>query len=104
MKSAVFRSCFKSLRWLRCQTQTGLVHRSRFNFSNKDQKELQNKENPCWIQTIRYEDAEGKLKQLYDRVKGPDNNVDNIMLSHSLRPHSLEAHMHSLVFVLNVFF
>jgi len=47
----------------------------------------------AWIKTISYADAGGKLKRLYDRVKGPDNNVDNIMLAHSLRPHSMEGHM-----------
>jgi uncharacterized peroxidase-related enzyme len=47
----------------------------------------------AWIKTIEYADATGKLKKLYDRVKGPDNNVDNIMMSHSLRPHSMEGHM-----------
>ena len=46
-----------------------------------------------WITTISYEDASGALKKLYDRVKGPDDNVDNIMLAHSLRPHSMEGHM-----------
>ncbi len=46
-----------------------------------------------WIKTIAYDDADGLLKQLYDRIKGPDNNVDNIMLAHSLRPHSMEGHM-----------
>lgn len=46
-----------------------------------------------WITTIPYEEATGKLKKLYDRVKGPDNNIDNIMMAHSLRPHSMEAHM-----------
>ena len=46
-----------------------------------------------WIETIAYDHAEGKLKRLYDRVKGPDDNVDNIMLAHSLRPHSLEGHL-----------
>ena len=30
---------------------------------------------------------------LYDRVKGPGDNVDNIMMMHSLRPHSLDGHM-----------
>ena len=34
----------------------------------------------AWIKTIPYNDAVGKLKMLYDRVKGPDNNVDT---SHS---------------------
>jgi uncharacterized peroxidase-related enzyme len=47
----------------------------------------------AWIRTISYSDATGKLKRLYDRVKGPDNNVDNIIMSHSLRPHSMEGHM-----------
>lgn len=46
-----------------------------------------------WIKTVPYEDAGDRLRQLYDRVKGPDNNVDNIMLSHSLRPHTMEGHM-----------
>ena len=46
-----------------------------------------------WIKTISYEDAKGKLLQLYDRIKGPENNVDNVMIAHSLRPHSMEGHM-----------
>lgn len=46
-----------------------------------------------WIKTIAYDDAGGRLKKLYDRVKGPGDNVDNIMLAHSLRPHTMEGHM-----------
>lgn len=46
-----------------------------------------------WIETIPYSEATGKLKRLYDRIKGPDDNVDNIMMSHSLRSHSMEGHM-----------
>ncbi len=46
-----------------------------------------------WIKTVPYFEATGKLKKLYDRVKGPDDNVDNIMMSHSLRPHTMEGHM-----------
>ena len=46
-----------------------------------------------YIKTIPYEEAEGKLKKLYDRVKGPDNNVDNVLMIHSLRPHTLNGHM-----------
>ena len=46
-----------------------------------------------WIKTISYDAAKGRLLKLYDRVKGPDNNVDNIMMAHSLRPHSMEGHM-----------
>ena len=47
----------------------------------------------AWIDTISYEDSDGRLRKLYDRVKGPQNNVDNIMMMHSLRPHSMEGHM-----------
>ena len=34
-----------------------------------------------WIKTVSYEDSEGRLRKLYDRVKGPDNNIDNIVNS-----------------------
>jgi uncharacterized peroxidase-related enzyme len=54
-----------------------------------------------WIKTISYDDANGKLKTLYDRIKGPDNNVDNIMLAHSLRPHTMEGHMALYKYVLH---
>ena len=46
-----------------------------------------------WINTISYDASEGRLRQLYDRVKGPDNTIDNIMQAHSLRPHSMDGHM-----------
>lgn len=55
----------------------------------------------AWIKTIAYGDATGKLKKLYDRVKGPDNNVDNIMMAHSLRPHTMQAHMNIYKYVLH---
>ena len=54
-----------------------------------------------WIETVAYEDANGKLKALYDGVKGPDNNVDNIMMMHSLRPHTMEGHMALYKYVLH---
>lgn len=54
-----------------------------------------------WIATISYDDAKGVLKKLYDRIKGPDNNVDNIMMAHSLRPHSMEGHMALYKYVLH---
>ena len=46
-----------------------------------------------WIDTVPYQQSTGRLRQLYDRIKGPGNNVDNIMMMHSLRPHSMEGHM-----------
>jgi uncharacterized peroxidase-related enzyme len=46
-----------------------------------------------WIDTIRYEDSEGRLRKIYDRVRGPDGQIDNILRLHSLRPHTLESHL-----------
>ena len=54
-----------------------------------------------WIDTIAYADSTDRLRQLYDRVKGPDDNVDNIMMSHSLRPHTMEGHMALYKYVLH---
>ena len=46
-----------------------------------------------WIKTVKFEEAIGEVKELYQRIKGPNNNVDNIMMAHSLRPHSMVGHM-----------
>ncbi len=46
-----------------------------------------------WIETIPFADAEGRLRVLYDRVKGPGETIDQILRAHSLRPHTLEGHM-----------
>ena len=46
-----------------------------------------------WIATIPFDAATGKLRKLYDRITGPGGNVDNIMMAHSLRPHTMEGHM-----------
>ena len=55
----------------------------------------------AWIDTINYADVQDRLRKLYDRVKGPDNNVDNIMMAHSLCPHSMEGHMALYKYVLH---
>jgi len=47
----------------------------------------------AWIKTISFANATGKLRQLYERITGPNNNVDNIMQMHSLRPNTMEGHM-----------
>ena len=54
-----------------------------------------------WISTISYEDANSNLRRLYDRIKGPDDNIDNIMMAHSLRPHTMEGHMAIYKYVLH---
>jgi len=46
-----------------------------------------------WIKTIAFKEATGSLKKLYDRIKGPQDKVDNVLTIHSLRPHTLESHM-----------
>jgi len=55
----------------------------------------------AWIKTIPFDAATGKLRDLYKRVTGPNNNVDNIMMMHSLRPHTMEAHMAVYKYVLH---
>ena len=54
-----------------------------------------------WITTVPFEAATGRLKQLYERIKGPGDNVDNIMMAHSLRPHTMEGHMTLYKYVLH---
>ncbi len=46
-----------------------------------------------WIKTIGYDKATGKLKSIYNRLKGPNDNIDNVLMVHSLRPHTLLGHM-----------
>ena len=46
-----------------------------------------------FIKTIPYKEADSSLKRLYDKVKGPNDVIDNIMLAHSLRPHTMIGHM-----------
>ncbi len=45
-----------------------------------------------WINMIRENEAEGKLKELYDRLTIPEGVVDNILKIHSLNPPSLQGH------------
>jgi len=46
-----------------------------------------------WIKVIPFEEASGKLKTIYNRIKGPNNQIDNVLSIHSLRPHTLGGHM-----------
>ena len=47
----------------------------------------------AWITVIDYAEADGRLRAAYDKVKGPQGEVDNVLSVHSLRPHTLEGHM-----------
>ena len=46
-----------------------------------------------WIKILNYEESTGSLRKLYDRVKGTDNYIDNILLVHGLRPPTLKGHL-----------
>jgi uncharacterized peroxidase-related enzyme len=46
-----------------------------------------------WINIVWKGQATGPLQELYERVAGPGGTVDNVLQVHSLRPHTLEAHM-----------
>ena len=46
-----------------------------------------------FIKVIHPEQAKGRLKKIYDKVTGPNGQVDNVLQIHSLRPHTLEGHM-----------
>ena len=46
-----------------------------------------------WIEMIGADKAAGRLRALYDRIAGPQGQVDNVLAIHGLRPHTLEGHM-----------
>ena len=46
-----------------------------------------------WLETIPWAEATGRLRILYERIKGPRDTIDQILLAHSLRAHTLEGHM-----------
>ena len=46
----------------------------------------------AWIEMIPEEEAEGKLKEAYDKLTEPWGGVDNIIKIHSLNLRSLWAH------------
>ncbi len=46
-----------------------------------------------WIRSISYEESAGVLRDVYDRIRGKDNYLDNIVTVHGLRPHTLTGHM-----------
>ena len=46
-----------------------------------------------WIRKIPYDEAEGELREIYDRIAGEDGYLDNILTIHGQRPNTLEGHM-----------
>ena len=47
----------------------------------------------AWIKMIEVDEAEGKVRDMYELVKTPHGTVDNVMRAHSLRPHTMEGHV-----------
>jgi len=45
-----------------------------------------------WIRLISFQEASGRLRKLYERIS-PTGKIDNILLAHGLRPHTLEGHL-----------
>ena len=47
----------------------------------------------AWIETIPEAQAQGILRELYERMQDPEHGqVDNVLKIHSLEPAGLEAH------------
>jgi len=46
-----------------------------------------------WIKHHDYNQAGAALKRIYNRISGPGQQIDNILMVHSLRPHTLTGHM-----------
>ena len=46
----------------------------------------------AWIRMIQFADSAGYLRSLYERIRGPNGEIDNVMKVHSLRPHTMEGH------------
>ena len=49
----------------------------------------------AWIRLIAYPESEGYLRELYDRVKGPQGQIDNVMKAH--KPFKLDGRMGKLL-------
>ena len=46
-----------------------------------------------WIKKIEFNEAEGRLSNIYKKVAGEEGYLDNIIKVHGLRPHTLEGHL-----------
>ena len=46
----------------------------------------------AWIRMIAEDEAQGRLREQYEKLRGPWGGVDNILKIHSLNPDSLDGH------------
>lgn len=55
---------------------------------------MSNDERAAWIETIPENEAEGLLRELYEKEWDKQHNrVDNVLKVHSLHPETLRAHV-----------
>lgn len=47
----------------------------------------------AWINIVQPEDADGELRETYDKVMSPHGTVDNVMKIHSLQPKTMLGHL-----------
>jgi len=47
----------------------------------------------AWIRMIQPMDADGKLRETYDKVMSPHGTIDNVMKVHSLQPKTMLGHL-----------
>jgi alkylhydroperoxidase family enzyme len=47
----------------------------------------------AWIRMLGKDDAEGELRELYERIAPGDAPLDHILAIHSLHPRSLADHL-----------
>lgn len=47
----------------------------------------------AWIKVIQENEAVGRLKEVYEKLRAPWGGVDNILKIHSLNPRSLAGHL-----------
>jgi uncharacterized peroxidase-related enzyme len=43
----------------------------------------------CWIDVVDYQEADVDLKNIYDGVRSPEGQLDNLYQAFSLRPHTI---------------
>lgn len=46
-----------------------------------------------WIESVEYEQANERLRRVYDRSRDANGQLDNIVIAHGLRPHTLDGHL-----------
>ena len=47
----------------------------------------------CWIEYVEPSEAEGRLREVYERVMRERGRVGNVFKAHSLNPEALDAHL-----------